>query len=108
MSDRLNARCPACARRPLPRCEPSDGFVGQAWLSTEIRRLLEVVSDDEVTAPRAFEPRGVSLVEIGAECLGHRVVRGIADQGVAKAEAVVVAHGVRAYELLAHESEEVR
>ena len=82
--------------------------MGQAELSAESHRLLEVVADDEVTAPRALEPRGVSLVEIGAECLGHRVVRGIADQGVAKTEAVVVAHGVRAYELLPHESEEVR
>ena len=67
-----------------------------------------MVSDDEVTAPRALEPRGVSLVEIGAECLGHRVVRSITDQGVSEAEAVVLTHGVRAYELLAHEGEEVR
>ena len=80
----------------------------ETQLSTEIHRLLEVVSDDEVTAPRAFEPCGMSFVEVGAERLGHRLIRRIADQGVAKTEAVVVAHGVRANELLAHESEEVR
>jgi hypothetical protein len=52
-----------------------------------------------------LEPQGKALVEFRAQLLRHRVVRGVANQDVPEAEAVVAGEdrGGRANELLADE-----
>ena len=68
---------------------------------------LEIVVD--ALAELLLEPARVLLVQSGAELLRHRVVRGVADQDVAEAKAVVGGEegAIGAEELLANEAQEM-
>jgi hypothetical protein len=70
------------------------GLVGRTELGPVPIRLLEVVAEDllvfgQALAGRPLEPLREPLVEVGALLLGHRAVRGVADQEVAEAERVL-------------------
>src|SRR6185369_825460 len=75
---------------------------GRAKFGEVVVRLLEVVTDDLVElVPSAVEPIREALVQLRAESLRDPVVRGISDQHVSKAEAVLD-RLVRADQLLTH------
>ena len=75
-------------------------------------RLLEVVPDDLVPFDQVVrrEPVGELLVQLRARRLRQRLVRGVADEQVAKAVPLVLGEGRRgrADELLAHERRQMR
>jgi hypothetical protein len=75
-------------------------------------RLLEVVADDLVPLDEVVgrEPVGKTLVQLGASRFRQRLVRGIANEEVPEAEALVAREGRpgRADELLADEGREMR
>ena len=94
----------------LPRAvEPR---VGAVELRPVAVRALEVVADDLVLFDEVrmlVEPVGECFVELGSRLLGKRVVGGVADQQMAKAECLLVRvrRLVRANHLLADEGEEM-
>ena len=84
-------RAPAGGAEPQRRASP-ELSIGLAEVRQVAERLLEVVADDlfvlgEATADLLLEPCGVPLVQ-GCPCpLRDRVVRGVADEQMAEAEA---------------------
>ena len=95
--------------------EPSRGALGELGIgSAELRtvsvRTLQVVPHDlvgRVGAEPRHEPVGIALVEHCPLPLRDRLVRRVADQDVAEAEAVVARQGrpVGADQLLTHQRE---
>ena len=81
-------RTPSGGADPLSRSSAEDG-VRAAQLDLVPCRLLEVEPDDLVLFSTLVEPDGDSLVEVGANRLGERLVRGIADEDVAEAVCLV-------------------
>ena len=108
---------PSTGRRqehPGSLAESSVVLAGIAELGSIPVRLLEVIRQDLLVLgrPRAgdvLQPTCESLVHLGSGPLGHRLVRGIADQDVAEAEAIVAGEGrsVGADQLLPHEGHQM-
>ena len=116
MSFRSNARRPAAARRPasaLP--ELPSGPVDRPQLRSQAVRLLEVIAQDLLVLLSAvgrdpLQPGCEALVKERPLVLGQALIRGVTYEQVAEAEGVLARHVtlVRPYQLLAHESEQMR
>ena len=94
-------------------CELCGARVVDFELSAQARRLLEVVADDLlllVEVAVRLEPICEALVQLCAGRLRKRVVGGVSDQEMAKAERVVARdlRAVRSHDLLADEREQIR
>ena len=88
-------RQPAAARRRRGARRASPGQRSVGWPSScGSGGLLEVVADELVQldqlAAMLLQPGREALVQLGSRRLRQRVVRGVADQQMAEAEAVVV------------------
>jgi hypothetical protein len=87
-------RPPPCLRQqtPGPQRERPRMLVFRPELDSVSVGLLEVVPEDlagRVAAERRLQPIPEALVQVGPEPLRDRIVRGVPDQDVAEAEAVV-------------------
>ena len=107
-------RALAARSETLPCRGGEHGIVGQPELGAVREGLLEVVAEELVEldelGPVLLQPGGEALVEIRAGRLRERLVRRVADQQVAEAEAVLARdlRSVRPDQLLAHERGEAR
>ena len=87
---------PRGGHEPLARApgEIAPVLVDRPELGAVAIRLLEVVADDLVQLDEVgavlLEPVGEPLVQVGADGLRQRLVRGVADQQVAEAEGLLV------------------
>ena len=94
---------------PLP--ETCELRVRRVQLGPVAVRLLEVIADDLVRLHEIVrrEPVGEALVQLGSNRLRKRLVGGVTDEQVAKAEALVFREGRRGRpdELLAYERREM-
>ena len=97
----------ADVRAPAGRCEQRPGAlgecdVGNAELGPIPGGLFEVVPDELVLGAARVEPRCETLMELGTQCFRDPAVRGVADERVAEAEAVLV---LRAGQIESEESD---
>ena len=115
----LGEDVPPVARSASGGCQPFRGAcaqsgIGRAELHPVAIRLLQVVPDDlvelEELDPVLLEPRRVSLMEVRTSRFGERLVRSVAEEEVAEAEAVVAGDErlVRSNDLLADECGQAR
>src|SRR5215212_994703 len=108
---------PSCGAE-LRRCSPRElpaVLVGLAKFSPVSIRALEVVAEDFFVLGRPsgrlwLQPVGVTLVRLGTEQFRRGLVRGVADQDVAEAEAFVALEvgAVTVDQFLVHKRRELR